>query len=268
MSAIDGGAVLVTGASAGIGREIALQLGPRARALVLVARRADRLAELAAELRARHPTLLVRAETCDIGDLAAVARLLDTVAREVGPIDVLVNNAGMGDIALLERSDWNKLDQMIRLNVVALTYLTRRLVGPMVERGRGGILNVGSGMGLVWIPGMAVYSATKHYVDAFSESLRGELRGTGVVVTHVCPGPVATEFEAVAGNPTGIPVPGFVQISAVRCARAAIRALDRRRALTLPGFLIGLLTRAGTWAPRPLVRFVYSPIGRFLRARG
>ena len=120
----------------------------------------------------------------------------------------------------------------------------------MLARGRGGILNVSSGLGLTFMPGAAVYSGSKHYVSAFTESLRLELRGTGVVVSQLCPGPVATEFLDVAGNPVGRPVPRLLELSAEQCARVALRGFARGRALIVPGLVARILIGLGRITPR------------------
>ncbi len=265
--AIDGGVILITGASSGIGAEIARQVGGRAKRLVLVARRKERLDQLAEELRGRHSGLSVEVAPCDLSDLRATEEMIRDAQARVGPVDVLVNNAGLGDVTLFERSDPTKTERMITVNVLALQLLTRVVLPGMVDRGRGGVLNISSGFGLAWVPGLAAYIGTKHFVTAFSESLRAELHGTGVVVTQICPGPVTTEFEGVAGNPTGEEVPSIVQIDAVRCARESIAALDRGAAMHLPGLLMRWITRLGVITPRWLLRLVYGPMGAMLRKR-
>lgn len=262
---VDESVTLITGASSGIGREFARLLASRVKALVLVARRVERLEALASELRAANQDLVVCVKACDLGDSAALTRMVSEVQAEVGNVDVLVNNAGMGDMGLLDRSEWQKTDLMIRVNVSALSHLTHLLVKPMVERGRGGILNISSGFGLSFMPGFAAYAATKHYVTAYTESLRLELRDSGVVVSQVCPGPVATEFESLVGNPTGREVPAFIQISAEQCARAALRGFERDRALTVPGFWIKVALWLGGITPRPLYRLVMRPVAKELR---
>ncbi len=266
-SPIDQGVVLITGASSGIGRALALEIAGRARAVALVARRKDRLEALRAELLAARPGLEVLALGCDVTDRAQTDAMLAEVEAAVGPVDVLVNNAGFGDLGVFDLTDWGRIDQMIALNVVSLTYLTHRVVGPMVARGRGGIVQVSSGFGLTFLPGMAAYIGTKHYVTGFTESLRLDLSGTGVRVTQVCPGPVATEFNDHIGNFTGMDPPGIVTISAERCARAAVRALDRGRALVVPGLLMRLMIFLGVRSPRWLLRALYAPAGRALRRK-
>jgi len=234
---VDGGTVLVTGASAGIGRELAVQLAARARTLVLLARRAGRLEEVRADLLARHPQLQVVALPVDLSDESDVERALAELNEQVGPVDVLVNNAGAGDQGLFDRADWSRTRQMLQTNVIAVAQLTAALVPSMVGRGRGGVLNMGSGAGLTVMPAAAAYSASKHFVDGFSEALRADLAGTGVVVTQVCPGPVDSEFDTVAGTAGGMTggPPQFLRISAARCAREALAGFDRGAALVFPG---------------------------------
>jgi hypothetical protein len=266
-SPFDGGVVLITGASSGIGRALALQVAHRARAIALVARRKDRLEELKSELLTLNPSLRVVVSAADITKPEARDAMLAAVEAEVGPVDVLVNNAGFGDLGVFDRADWEKNERMIALNVTALTHLTHRVVRGMVARGRGGILNVSSGWGLTFGPGLSVYIGTKHFVTGFTEGLRLDLAGTGVRVTQVCPGPVATEFNDTVGNFTGMSPPGLVEISAERCARAAIRGLDRGRALVVPGLLIRFILFLGTKTPRFILRLFYAPVARLLRKK-
>lgn len=259
------GTVLITGASSGIGLALATQIAPTASRLILVARRTDRLHALAEQLRARHPNLAVDVAPCDLEDLAAVDRLAASLAER--PVDVLINNAGFGDLGLFERADVDKLQRMILVNVSALTRLTRHLVPGMVQRRAGGVLNVSSGFGLSWVPGAAAYIGTKHYVTGFTESLRSELRPAGVVVTQACPGPVATEFEAVAENSLGQSPPSFVEISAEQCAREVLTAFQAGRALVVPGFRIRWVLRLTALTPRWLSRIALDLMGAELRRR-
>ncbi|HZO16224.1 MAG TPA: SDR family oxidoreductase [Polyangiaceae bacterium] len=261
---IDGSVAVVTGASSGIGRELARLLAPRVRVLVLVARRRDRLEALARELQG---TSEVDVQPCDLGDRDALAALVDHIEQTHGHADILINNAGLGDIGMFDMAPWDKTERMIELNVRALTYLTHRLVRPMVKARRGGILMVSSGFGLTFMPGFAGYLATKHYVTGLSESLRLDVASMGVVVTQLCPGPVATEFEEQAGNFTGMRPQRFVEITAERCARAALAGFERGRAMVIPG----LAVRFGLWlaaiTPRFVLRLVYGPGARWFRAR-
>lgn len=261
------GSVLITGASSGIGEALARQLADRAQRLVLVARREDRLQALAERLRRQRSGLQVQVLRCDLTDAQQRERLLATL--EDGPgIDVVINNAGFGDQSLFERGRWDKLEGMVALNVTALTHLTHRLLPPMIERGRGGVLNIGSGFGLSWLPGLAVYIGTKHYVMGFSESLRAELAGTGVVVSQVCPGPVTTEFHDMAENTTGQRPPRFVAISAEQCATEALRGFERGRAVIVPGFYIRNLLRLYAITPSWLWRRIATVLAGPMRSAG
>lgn len=267
---LDGATVVVTGASSGIGRELALALGGRVAVLVLLARRVDRLDQLRDELVARHPGLRVVALPVDVSDEQDVDRVVADIHAQVGSVDVLVNNAGVGDQALFDRADWSRTRQVLYTNVVGLTHLTAAFVPEMVERGRGGILNIGSGAGLTVMPASAAYSASKHFVDGFSEALRADLAGTGVTVTQVCPGPVDSEFDANAGSlggMTGAP-PQVVRISAARCAREAIAGLERDAPLVFPGSVYRVAMAILPWVPRPLIRWRAARLAAAVRGRG
>ena len=266
---VDSGTVLVTGASAGIGKELASQVAARAGTLVLLARRVDRLEELRAELVARHPQLRVVVLPADLSDEADVTRVLQRVRDQVGEIDVLINNAGIGDSVLFDRSSWSRTRQLLATNVLAPAQLTAALVPHMVARGRGGVLNIGSGAGLTVLPGAAAYTGSKHFVDGFSEALRADLAGTGVVVTQVCPGPVESEFDQAAssaGGMTGGP-PQALRISAKQCAREALAGFDRGAPLVFPGRPYRLLMHLLPLLPRRAQRLQTARAARQLRAR-
>lgn len=265
VSPIDGGTVLITGASSGIGRCIAEQIGHRAKLLVLVARRKDRLDELAKLLVGRHPTLEVETFSCDVSDRDALDRFVGQISESIGQIDVLINNAGLGDMSVFDRSSLKKQQFMIDVNIVALVRLTHAFLPGMIARGRGAVLMIGSGFGLGYMPGVATYVATKHFVHGFSESLHTELAGTGVHVAQLCPGPVATEFEENMGNFTGQKVPALLEISAERCASVAIAAVDKRRALVIPHIFFKLLLWSAALTPRWLTRFFMRILGKRVR---
>ena len=252
--------VLITGASSGIGLELARQLAPRARAMTLVARRADRLNALADELRGRKPGLEVTVHAVDLVDAAATQAMLDALP----PVDILINNAGMGDFGSYERSSWDKTRRMLELNVVALAHLTRHVLGGMTARGRGGILNVSSGFGLEFMPGFAAYVGSKHFVTSFTECLRIEARARGVVVSQVCPGPVDTEFEEVAGVQPGA-APAFARMSAEKCVRLTLRAFARGKAIIVPGLVMKFAMLVGALSPRWMKRLVYRPFAGKVR---
>lgn len=264
-SLLDSTVVMITGASSGIGRELARQLAPRAKTLILVARRRDRLEELRAELCAARPELGVHLEVRDLADTAALDAMLVSVGEAVGHVDVLINNAGVGNVGVFDLSDARKIESMITLNVTSLALLTRALLGPMVKKGRGGILNISSGFGLTFLPGFAAYIGTKHFVTGFTEALRADVSGTGVTVTQICPGPVATEFEQNVGNFTGHKVPTFLEISGERCARISLRAFERGRALVVPGLIMRAMMVMAALTPRFVLRIIANVVGRTLR---
>jgi uncharacterized protein len=253
---LDGGTVLLTGASAGIGRALAVELGVRAGTLVLLARRVERLEELHVGLTARHPQLTVLVVPADLSDEGEVDRALAQVRERVGAVDVLVNNAGLGHLELFDRTDWARNRAIVATNVAAVVQLTTSLVPDMVRRGRGGILNIGSGAGLTVLPAAAAYTASKHFIDGFSEALRADLAGTGVVVTQVCPGPVDSEFDEVAGSRGGMTggPPQWLRISAAQCAREALAGFDRGAPLVIPGQSFRLLMRLLPVLPRRVQR--------------
>jgi hypothetical protein len=206
---VDGGTVVITGASSGIGRELAVQLAARASALVLVARRAGRLEELRASLLAARPRLQVMAVAADLSGPAGVEGAVTRVHELAGPVDILVSNAGVGDQELFDQAPWSRTRQVRHTNVLAVAQLTAAVVPSMVQRGRGGVLNVGSGAGLTVMPAAAAYPASKHFIDGFSEALRADLAGTGVVVTQVCPGPVMAESRWPGAMTAGLPSRGI-----------------------------------------------------------
>jgi short-subunit dehydrogenase len=255
---IDGATALITGASSGIGRELARELAPRVRALALVARRKERLEELAKELKAKRPDLIVHVEAADVTNREVVDALPAAIEKAIGPVDLLINNAGLGDFALFDQASWPKTQQLIDVNVTSLARLTHLFLPGMVARKRGGILNVSSGFGLQFMPGFAAYVGTKHFVTGFTESLRCDVASEGVCVSQLCPGPVATEFEEITAGAQPLRTPGFMNMSAEKCARIAIRKFARGRALIIPGFMVNVVYALGGIAPRWLLRFIYA----------
>ena len=233
--------------------------------LILVARRRARLDKLAEELRGDSDVEVV-VMPCDLSDRDAVEAFVDEVLAE-HEVDILVNNAGLGDIGMFDMAPWDKTERMLEVNMRALTYLTRRFVEPMVERQRGGILMISSGFGLSFMPGFAAYVGTKHYVTGFTESLRLDVKSQGVAVTQVCPGPVATEFEDVAGNFTGMEAPGIVEITAEHCARSSISGFSRNKALVTPGFVYSIVITLGRLTPRWMLRLLYGRGAVWFRKR-
>ena len=247
---------LITGASSGIGREFARQLANRARTIVLVARRSEHLANLRDELLNQNPNLNVHVCALDLADKSQIELLIDSLAHDNIDVDVLVNNAGLGDSGPFATSDPLRNEQMALVNIVALTSLTRRLLPQMIAKRRGGILNVSSSAGFLPIPGDAVYAATKAYVTSFSEAIRAELRGKGVSVCAVCPGPVHTEFQEVAKRPGAQPETGskIFFVSTKRVVRAGLVALEANRPLVIPGFAMKFAMFLSRLMPMPVVR--------------
>ncbi len=252
---------MVTGASSGIGVELAKLLAPRVAHLALVARRVELLEALATELRAAHPALQVTVLPCDLGDLAAVKAL----GPRLGEVDVLVNNAGAGDAAFFAEVEWVKMEQLFTLNALTPAFLMRHLLPGMVARGRGGILNVSSGFGLTSLPTFGPYVATKHFLSGLTETLRAEVVGTGVVVTQSCPGPVDTGFEAALARPLYVSPPKCFVISAKQCAAETFAAFERGAAFVVPGFRMRLVTWLIGATPRWVLQLVQAGVARRLR---
>jgi short-subunit dehydrogenase len=239
---------LITGASAGIGQELARLLAAD-HDLILTARRESELRALAAELA---PTTC-HVIAADLANPTAPKELFDRVAATGLTVDVLVNNAGFGDLGPFADADLGKMLRMIQVNVTALTELTGLFLPGMRARGRGRVLNVGSVAGFQPGPLMAVYYATKAYVNSFSEALSNEVAGTGVTVTCLAPGPTQTEFAAIAGmQGTKHFTVGSVA-DARSVAVAGVRAMQRGQRLVVTGFRNRLLLFLERFAPRGLV---------------
>lgn len=245
---------IVTGASSGIGEHVARLLAERGYDLVIVARRLERLEKLKSEIERKHQ-VAVTALKLDLG-VPGAAEILHTQTEGAGiEIEVLINNAGFGTQGHFPEIPWAKTAEQIQLNVVALTELTWRFAAPMKARRRGFILNVASIGAYMPVPGYATYAAGKAYVRNFSEAVAHELRGTGVRVCCLCPGPTETEFIEVAGQN----VPSWQKIafmSAERCARIGVRALFGGRRLIVSGWLNSLTMWSIRWTPRRIVTFL------------
>ena len=241
---------LVTGASSGIGQEIAVQLAMSGVSLVVVARRADRLESLA--VRFKNVEVIVADLSTTDGVAQVEARIVDSSKT---PIDLLVNNAGFGSSGLMHEIDLDRLSREIHVNVLALTRLSHAAIKAMVPNGRGYLLNVSSVASFQPGPGSTVYSATKAYVTSFTEALHEELRGTGVRVTALCPGFTRTEFSEVSGtNSISSQVPNFAWLEATDVAREGLRAVTRGKALCIPGALYKGVSAFSGASPRALVR--------------
>jgi short-subunit dehydrogenase len=244
---------LVTGASAGLGVEFARQLSKRGHRLVLVARRKERLQELASELGN------ARALALDLSKSDAAAKLMSDIETNGETVDLLVNNAGFGLIGRFDELDAGRLRQMIDLNVRALTELCRAAAPGMIERKSGAILNVASTAAFQPGPRMAVYFATKAFVLSLSEALHEELKPHGVKVSCLCPGPTRTEFGDVAGF-GGNGMFDKVAMNAPEVVEAGLRGLASNRAVVVPGWINKVGAASTRFAPRPVVRKIAGAI--------
>jgi uncharacterized protein len=226
-------AAIVTGASSGIGEQFAGILHRRGYEVVLVARSAGRLEELAAQLGPRaHPL------PADLSDSAERAGLLDRITALGLTPDILVNNAGFSTLGLVANSVPEQELKLVEVDVAAVVDLCSRWLPGMVERRRGAVLNVASIAGLGPLPGQAAYGAAKAFVLSYTHSLRGELRGTGVSATALCPGPVDTGFGEAAGFSKGeaeAALPRVMWVPAARVAQAGIDGLAAGKAVVIPG---------------------------------
>lgn len=249
------GRVLITGASAGIGAELAREFAAHGHALVLVARSKDKLTALAAELNAAHDTdAVVIAE--DLASEAGATALVKTLKSKKIDVDILVNNAGVLEVGSFADTDAETLQRMIALNVATLTALTSHLLPAMIERKFGRILNVASLAAFQPVPSMAVYAATKAYVLSLTESLSEELRGTGVKVTALCPGLTDTNMvtSIKAKSKQAQSTPSALISDPKDVAKRAYAATMAGRTILVPGLPNQI---AAAWAqvtPRWLTR--------------
>jgi uncharacterized protein len=247
-----GTTALVTGASSGIGAEFARQLAARGHGVFLVARREERLRELAAEIERDHG---VHAEVWagDLADSAAWEALPGVIAERGLEVAVLVNNAGFTTVGDVHSNPDDQMG-MIRVNVEALVALTTAFLPGMVDRGEGAVINVASVAAFQPIPVQAVYAATKAFVRSFTEGISAELKGTGVTATALCPGPVATEFVDAGGFKKGVnDLPSFVWSTPRDVARAGIEGADKGKRVVVPGINNRVMAMLGQHSPRAVV---------------
>ncbi len=256
-----GKSALVTGASAGLGEEFARQLTDLGVThFVLVARRADRLEKLKASLETQA-SVQVEIISADLGDAGAVTKLIADLEQRAFSPDILINNAGFGDLGTFESSEPGKIEAMIAVNITALTRLTRWAVPGMLAKKAGWICNVGSTAGMLPLPTFAVYAATKAYVNSFTEALRVELHGSGVKVLALCPGPVETEFGGVASRENSVrkfAPPSFLCVNKSDVVRETLAALARGQARIIPGLLVHLAMLLIESTPRWILRLVFN----------
>ena len=241
------GVAVVTGASAGLGEEFARQLSAKGHRLVLVARRKERLDQLAKRLGN------ARAVEADLSEPGAAARLMTDLNTHGETVDLLVNNAGFGLAGKFAALDGERQREMVDLNCGALTELAHAVLPGMIERRSGGILNVASTAAFQPGPGMAVYFATKAYVLSFSEALHDEAKPHGVKVSCLCPGPTRTEFRQVSGfNPKGPASKQSADTATV--VRAGLEGLDKNRAVVVPGLANKIISQVNRIFPRAVMR--------------
>ncbi len=249
---------LVTGASSGIGKEIADQLGAANIKLVVVARRTDRLEALAAKYSD------VEIITADLGTAAGVAQVEQRIADSTKPIiDLVVNNAGFGSSGLVQDLDVDRLSNEILLNIAALTRISHAAVRAMSPRGLGYLLNVSSVASFQPSPGMAVYAATKAYVTSFTEALHEELRGTGIRVTALCPGLTRTEFQSIS-NTSGFEskFPKFMWTSIELVAKAGLDGVAKGTPIVVPGTLYKAISSVTAVMPRSATRWLSNVVSQ------
>jgi hypothetical protein len=252
---------LVTGASSGIGAEIARGLARRGHGVTLAARREDRLRELAEDISGESD---VRVETIsiDVTDRDARGRLKADIEERGLTVEVLVNNAGFGSGGKFVELDPEEEASIIATNVEALIALSGHFLPDMVERGRGAVLNLASLISFQPVPFQATYGASKSAVLSFTEAIHEELRDTGVTITAICPGPVRTEFGEMGGfGGADEKIPDFVWLEADKVAEDAIEGLESGERVVVPGALNQLAAFSGHYMPRsmllPIVRRVW-----------
>ena len=256
------GTALVTGASSGIGAEIARGLARRGHHVTLVARREERLRSLATEID-QESDGAADVIAADLADAASRERMAAQLRRSGRMVEILVNNAGFGHNGEMAASDTARQVELVRVNVEAVVDLCGRFLAGMVKRGRGAVINVGSTAAFQPLPGNATYAASKAFVLSLSEAVSAEVSGSGVTVTALCPGPVKTEFVEVAGfGDVERNTPSLIWMSAADVAREAVDGAERGRRVVVPGLLNRAGAIAGQHSPRmlalPLIRRILS----------
>lgn len=252
--------VVITGASSGIGKELAKQFAKQGYSLILVARRVDKLNELALFLRKKYQ-VEVKLRPCDLADRQQRTQFRQEL--ENLDVSILCNNAGFATFGRLQDLDAEREREQTELNVVAVQDLTLAVLPKMIQRKSGAILIVGSTSGHQPTPANATYAATKAFANSFAESLHSELKGTGVSCTLLAPGPTITAFNEVAGITKIDGVGGsFVWVTAERVAKEAIQGLRANRRIVIPGFIAQAQTLGGRYTPRiillPILKQVFS----------
>jgi len=258
--------VLLTGASSGMGKLMAYDLAKDAKTLILVARRKDKLQGLAEELSAEYDNLQVLVMPCDLSDMAATKKLISDINAQIASVDILINNAGMGNNNFFIDSDFDQLATMTQLNCLAPTLLARSFLPGMIERRHGGILFVSSMLGKIILPGHAAYCGTKYYLTGLTETLIAEAAGSGVVISGAYPGPVRSDFWKVDNGEIFTPPP-FLYWSVEKTARGILRGFKAGRANIIPGLRSKLFLGFIALSPNPIVRVVNSVIAHMMRRK-
>jgi len=251
---------LITGASAGLGRELAQLFAADEHDVVLVARRREQLEELATRLATEHG-VVASVIPADLADPASPGRIVDELRQRNLAVDLLVNNAGFGSNGRFVELDLGRELAMVQVNVTTLVHLTGLLLPGMVARRSGRILNMGSTAGFQPGPFMATYYATKGFVNSWTEALAYELRGTGVTATVVCPGATDTEFGAVSGNGTSR-LFRMGTMAAAPVARFAYHAMMAGKAVAIPGFRNKLTLQIQRVSSRGVTRAVAARLNQ------
>ncbi len=228
---------LITGASSGIGYELAKVFAEKQHNLILTARREELLASIKEEILSKHQNIDVQFFSLDLTENNAAEVLFEKIQKANLEIDILVNNAGFGDFALFENADKEKMENMMQLNMLSLTSLCKLFLPQMIARKKGKILNVASTGAFQPLPYMAVYAATKAYVQSFSEAIAEELRVHNIFVCSLCPGPTSSEFGQVAGVTDNSAVFNKTKIAQSKdVARFAYKKLMKGKRTAIHGF--------------------------------
>lgn len=246
---------LITGASSGIGEAFAYRFAMDGHNLVLVARRGERLRSIASVIRSKY-SVVVHVFESDLSDMSQIDLLAEVMRNQDIRVDFLINNAGYGAHGAFSHSDYNFQEGMIDLNVKALTKLTRVFLGPMIGRGSGRILNVASIAAFQPGPMMAVYFASKAYVLSFSDAVGEELRGTGVTVSTLCPGPTASEFMEVSGMGAARMIKKWKLPTAQSVVNIAYDGMLKGKRLIIPGWINRLLVMSSRIFPTRMILLV------------
>lgn len=244
---------LITGASGGIGHDLALLAAADGKNLVLVARSVEKLEKLTETIEQNYKVEVISIDV-DLSDETGVNSLISTINKQEIQIDTLINNAGFGDFGDFAKADLSKNMEMIRLNISALTQLSHFALQGMLKAGKGKIMNVASTAAFMPGPGMAVYYASKAYVLSFSEALTRELKGSGVTVTTLCPGPTETDFALSAGLGKSLMHRMLPPATSMQVAKAGYKAMQKGKAIEIPGFMNKMSALTPSFTPRGMVR--------------